>query len=151
VIRRGNIGDLEQVLLLERLSFSPRDAYNRRQFRHLLTRAQGVVLVDGEPGALRGFLVLLWRRGSRVGRIYDLAVHPQHRRQGVAQRLVEHALATARQRGMLWLRLEVSERNVAARALYEGLGFSVVRRLPDYYERGEDGLRYRRAVGSDGS
>jgi ribosomal-protein-alanine N-acetyltransferase len=55
------------------------------------------------------------------------------RRQGIARRLVESALVSARARGALRMFLEVRESNHAARALYERCGFSQIGIRPGYY------------------
>lgn len=57
--------------------------------------------------------------------LVNVAVAPAYRRRGIAQELVEQAIAFARRRGLpLWL--EMDRGNVAARALYEKLGFRPV-------------------------
>ena len=57
------------------------------------------------------------------------------RRRGVARRLVEAALVSARARGAERMFLEVRESNHPARALYEACGFSQVGVRPGYYTR----------------
>jgi ribosomal-protein-alanine acetyltransferase len=52
-----------------------------------------------------------------------VAVAPGWRRQGVARRLLEHVLREARTQGAQAATLEVRRANVAARQLYESLGF----------------------------
>jgi ribosomal protein S18 acetylase RimI-like enzyme len=56
--------------------------------------------------------------------IHDLAVLPEHRRRGVGRALLAGAERSARRRGCVKLTLEVQERNVRARKVYEAAGFS---------------------------
>ncbi|NCC35471.1 MAG: GNAT family N-acetyltransferase [Chloroflexia bacterium] len=61
--------------------------------------------------------------GRREGFITDVAVLPAYRRSGIAQMLLARAEQEALLRGKHHLGLYVSQRNEAARALYQRLGF----------------------------
>jgi ribosomal protein S18 acetylase RimI-like enzyme len=63
--------------------------------------------------------------------VAELYVVPARRRQGLGLALMEAALAHARERGAWYVELGTSEDDVAARALYERLGFSNREREPD--------------------
>lgn len=91
-------------------------------------------------GGVAGFIV--WRlTGPGEGEILNLAVWPQHRRRGVATRLMESVLAIP---GLSWF-LEVRESNLPARRLYERLGFRETGRRPCYYtDTGESAVVMRR-------
>lgn len=70
----------------------------------------------------------------------ELYVVPEHRGHGLGRALMEAAIETARARGAAWMDLGTSENDVAARALYESLGFSNREGRPDgplnyFYER----------------
>jgi ribosomal protein S18 acetylase RimI-like enzyme len=62
-------------------------------------------------------------RAGRRGFVQRLAVHPQHRRQGLARALVVDALLWLRRRRAARAVVNTPARNVAALALYESLGF----------------------------
>ena len=66
--------------------------------------------------------------------IATLAVHPELRRQGIAQKLLCVALKEAAEDGMLSALLEVRAGNEAAQDLYRKFGFEVVGRRPRYYQ-----------------
>lgn len=66
--------------------------------------------------------------------ILNLAVHPQHRRRGLARRLLETAMARARDLGAQVAWLEVRPSNHPALNLYHSLGFKKMGRRPRYYE-----------------
>ena len=71
---------------------------------------------------------------NRFAIIWDLAVEPSFRRQGVGRRLIEHALRWARDRGLPGVMLETQNINVAACRLYARCGFEL---------GGFDGYLYR--------
>jgi ribosomal-protein-alanine N-acetyltransferase len=73
--------------------------------------------------------------------ILNLAVHPKHRRQGIARRLLAEGLTQARELGANLAWLEVRPSNTPARALYASFGFTEVGRRPQYYDdTSEDAL-----------
>jgi ribosomal-protein-alanine N-acetyltransferase len=72
--------------------------------------------------------------------ITAVAVHPEHRRQGLAFQLLQALLLLGREAGAERATLEVSSRNTAARALYARLGFMEVAIRHRYYRNGDDAL-----------
>ena len=71
--------------------------------------------------------------------VLTLAVRPRARRRGLGAALTRAAAATAGSMGAERLFLEVAEDNVAARGLYEGLGFATIGRRPGYYAAPDGG------------
>ncbi|MBN3063472.1 ribosomal protein S18-alanine N-acetyltransferase [Pectobacterium aquaticum] len=65
--------------------------------------------------------------------LFNIAVHPDHQRQGLGRQLLEHLIDEMERRGILTLWLEVRESNARAIALYESLGFNEVSVRRDYY------------------
>lgn len=70
----------------------------------------------------------------------ELYVVPERRGQGIGRALMEAAMELARTQGATYMDLGTSEDDVAARALYESLGFSNREGRPDgpinyFYER----------------
>ena len=72
--------------------------------------------------------------------LLNVAVRPEHRRQGLAKRLLSAMLTIGRRGGASTFFLEVRHGNQAAVNLYQSLGFAVSGRRPGYYEDGEDAL-----------
>ena len=69
------------------------------------------------------------------GEILNLGVAPAHRRCGVGRALAIATLEQLSAAGVRQVFLEVRESNVAARRLYEALGFREVGRRDGYYRR----------------
>lgn len=63
----------------------------------------------------------------------NIAVHPDYRRMGLGQQLVESLLQALNRRGSQCLTLEVRVSNAPARGLYEKMGFSQVGLRKNYY------------------
>ena len=67
------------------------------------------------------------------GYISNVAVAPEHRRQGVADALID-CLVSRRASDLSFITLEVRASNVPAISLYEKHGFSAVGRRKNYYD-----------------
>ena len=63
----------------------------------------------------------------------NVAVHPDHRRKGIAEALILALSRDLQQMGNTCLTLEVRASNAPAIALYEKLGFQMAGRRPNYY------------------
>jgi ribosomal protein S18 acetylase RimI-like enzyme len=76
-----------------------------------------------EAGKMVGFTNANRQGGTSTWYISAVGVHPDHRRQGIASRLVEETLALIRDRGGTKVLLDMTEGNSPAFKLYEKLGF----------------------------
>jgi ribosomal protein S18 acetylase RimI-like enzyme len=93
----------------------------------LLESGVGFVLLARWRERFAGFASLTWgfsiRKGKRTLLLHVLFTHPECRRQGVARALVREAIRIARERDATRLQLDTGSENVAARTLYDSLGF----------------------------
>ena len=85
--------------------------------------ASGLAFLAEEDGTPIGF-ALARRTGVRIGRLTDLYVTPDARRDGVAASLVAAAVERLRANGVEHLDLEVDASNASARAVYHHWGFT---------------------------
>jgi ribosomal protein S18 acetylase RimI-like enzyme len=99
-----------------------------------------VLLAGGGPDGLAvlRFRLSLWSSGKECY-LAELYVAPARRGQGLGRSLMETAIEVARSEGADWMDLGTSEDDVAARGLYESLGF-INREGPEgpityFYER----------------
>lgn len=146
-IRPATLADLTSLVILENASFVT-DRLSRRSFRHWLSTDHRVLLVAENQSQLAGYILIIYHPGTRLARIYSLAVAPHMRGQGVAQALIEAGEHTARDDGRLYLRLEVNIDNTPAIRLYEKLGYRKFGLYRDYYEDHTDALRYQKRIRS---
>ncbi|MEA2478673.1 MAG: hypothetical protein QOJ07_595 [Thermoleophilaceae bacterium] len=87
MIRRGTAGDLTEVLALWRAAAAvPTNTDDEDALLTLIRRDPDALLVDERGGELAGTLIAGWN-GWR-GSFWRLAVHPRHRREGIATALV---------------------------------------------------------------
>jgi ribosomal protein S18 acetylase RimI-like enzyme len=112
------------------------------RIRELMADGDTAVLLaaDGPHGlAVLRFRRAIWTEGLECY-LAELYVVPDRRRRGLGRALMLAAIELARERGADSMDLNTAEQDVAARALYESLGFSRTEGSPDgpvncYYER----------------
>jgi [ribosomal protein S18]-alanine N-acetyltransferase len=140
-IRKATLHDFERIVEIEQACFYKNLAYNRRQLNYLLTKAHSTVLVETQKNIVRGFIIVLYRKGTKVAGIETVNVDPIHRKQGIAKDLLKTAEQIIRKKGITNIRLEVSTANKAALHLYESMGFKKTGFLKNYYLYNHDGSR----------
>jgi ribosomal-protein-alanine N-acetyltransferase len=129
--------DLDEVDAIERHSF--KTPWPRQVFADELGRAWARIDVARHADRVIGF-VDYWLVTDEV-HLLAIATAPDHRRRGVAARLLDHLLDVARTSNAVLVTLEVRRHNVPAIALYERRGFKRVGVRPAYYqEDNEDAL-----------
>lgn len=145
VIRAGKPGDLAGLLAIEAASFAT-DRISARQMRRFLTRARARLLVAEQPerGSIGGYALVLLPALPRPARLYSLAVAPDWRGQGLADRLLAGVVEWAGHARYDRLRLEVRAQADELIAWYGRRGFKPLRRLPGYYQDGADALKMER-------
>lgn len=146
VVRRAVPADLDALVHLEQASF-PGDRLSRRQYRHHLGSAGACILVaECDTPEPAGSLVLLFRRDTRIARVYSLATAAAMRGRGIGSRLLAAAETAARERDCHALRLEVRSDNAAAIALYQRSGYHRIGTRAGYYEDGADAWRFEKRL-----
>jgi len=111
------------------------DAWPAAAFQALLQIPGTLALVLLDNGSPTGFVVA--RCVLDEGEIITIGVLADHQRRGHARRLMEEVRLRAGAIAVKSLFLEVSAANMAARALYECLGFTPVGRRKGYYQRSD--------------
>lgn len=122
---------LLDVAAIERLCFSTPWTETMLEAELYNDTASFLVAQDADSGrvvAYAGLHVVL-----DEGYIDNVAVRPEFRRKGLAQRLVE-TYCRFGEAHLAFLTLEVRASNEAAIALYEKLDFAPVGRRPNYYD-----------------
>ena len=77
----------------------------------------------------------------------NVAVHPDHRRKGIAESVIDALIAQLKERGCAGLSLEVRASNIPAITLYEKMEFTQVGLRRNYYRNPkEDALILRKTL-----
>lgn len=147
MIRPAQVSDIPALLDLEQRCFAT-DRLSRRQFRYMLTKANALTLVEEQGDILRGYVLLLFSRGTSMARLYSIAVDPKGRGQGIGQALVKAAEEAALAHDCPWLRLEVRKDNTASIGLFAGLGYRRFGEYQGYYEDHMDAWRFEKSLAS---
>lgn len=126
--REGNIDDIEAVFALNRRVFD--EAWSKQQMLQSLQFGYDLWVCWAE-GLLLGYV--LSQDVLLEAQVMQIAVHPDYRRQGIAQCLMKNLIAD--KQGYELLQLEVRASNQGAQALYNHLGFRLVGRRPRYYSQ----------------
>jgi ribosomal-protein-alanine N-acetyltransferase len=109
---------LDAVAEIEQISFS--DPWSVESLE-LMLGEQAMGLVALEDGRLLGYVGMMCVLDE--GQIVNVATHPDSRRRGVGRALMSAIEQLAKDRGIVFLSLEVRESNIAARSLYSSLGW----------------------------
>eukprot|EP01026_Neomeris_dumetosa_P041060 TRINITY_DN3397_c0_g1_i4.p1 TRINITY_DN3397_c0_g1~~TRINITY_DN3397_c0_g1_i4.p1 ORF type:complete len:190 (+),score=17.63 TRINITY_DN3397_c0_g1_i4:147-716(+) len=108
----------------------------------------GVVCIDDEMERVVGFIggIALFEQVQ----IYEVVVHQEHRRRGIASNLILHIITTLCREEDCSISLEVRESNKSARVLYSKIGFQEEYVRKNYYRDGENAVIMKLSYVSDG-
>jgi ribosomal-protein-alanine N-acetyltransferase len=130
IIRSMALDDVPQVLAIDQASFSL--PWPERSFRFEITdNPASRAWVAESDGTITGMIVI-WLLVDEA-HIATIATHPDFRRQGIAGRLLLHALSEVKKEGATHSVLEVRKSNTAAQEMYRKFGFIESGRRPHYY------------------
>jgi len=131
---------LKEVLKLNLRCFKAGENYTKYTFNYLLSEPNCLSYRVVTPsGQMVGFVFVMTNQDG-TGHITTIGVAPEHRRRGLALKLLHHAEESLHKRRINIVMLEVRVSNIAAQNLYRGLNYSIVQRLAKYYNNGEDGF-----------
>lgn len=145
MIRVGQLSDVNQLVNIENRCFDS-DRVNRRGFRYFITKGRAVLLVSEEADVISGYILILFRRGTLLARIYSIAVDWEYRKTGIAKSLVYAGEEIALENDAVTMRLEIRDDNTASIRLFEGLGYRRFGRSLKYYEDESDALRFEKRL-----
>jgi len=136
-----NSDHVAQIAALETICFS--DPWSEKSIASELDNKLAFWLVAVEGDTVAGYI------GSQTvldeTDMMNVAVHPDFRRQGIAEALVNALVEQLKTMGSHCLTLEVRASNAPAIALYEKLGFAQIGRRKNYYRNPrEDALILRK-------
>ena len=141
ILETMHAAHVAQIAQLEKTCFS--DPWSERSIASELDNNLAFWLVAVEGETVAGYI------GSQTVMeetdMMNVAVHPDFRRQGIAEALVNGLVEHLKAMGSRCLTLEVRASNAPAIALYEKLGFTEIGRRKNYYRNPrEDALILRK-------
>ena len=140
ILTQMNAAHVSQVAELERICFA--DPWSEKSVASELDNKWALWLVALDGDTVVGYI------GSQTAvdetDVMNVAVHPDHRRQGIAEALIEKLVLELKERGSHALMLEVRDSNAPAIALYEKLGFQQVGLRKNYYHNPKEHARILR-------
>ncbi|MBR9865888.1 MAG: GNAT family N-acetyltransferase [Oceanospirillales bacterium] len=143
--RRASPDDLDTLEQIENRCFEG-DRLNRRSLRNWIKAPHGEFIVAVRQDCVVGYGLVWCHKGTRLARLYSLALLPEMRGSGTAARLMRELESATAGRGYLFMRLEVAKSNASAVALYRRSGYRVFGEYHDYYEDHSDALRMQKTI-----
>lgn len=136
-----NLDHVPAVASLEALCFA--DPWSENSVASELNNPLSLWLVALEDETVVGYIGSQTVMGETD--MMNVAVHPDHRRCGIARALIDALVQALKERESHSLTLEVRASNAPAIALYESLGFREAGRRRNYYRNPrEDALILRK-------
>ena len=145
-LRRGRLSDLDALLAFEADFFGPDHRISRRSFRRFIGSPNCALIVADAGRQVAGCALVLFRRGSKLARLYTIAIAAAFQRRGYGRRLLAAAENKAKRRGCRAMRLEVRADAAGAIALYEASGYRLFGRRRRYYGGRIDALRFEKPL-----
>jgi len=150
LVRKATDQDVAEMIRLERQCPTTTHWSEQQYLDLLVVRAESptrLTLVAREEGssALAGFLVA--RHSPPEWELENIVVAPEVRGTGIGKQLMDTLLVQARQTKTDAIFLEVRASNMAARRLYENLGFQEAGCRKGYYTNpNEDAVLYSKVL-----
>ena len=131
--------DFDRLWALDQECFAPQIAYSPKELRLFITSPRGLTVVAEEDGEIAGFLVASLEK-NKLAHIITIDVRAESRGCGVGQALMHETERRFKEKHAVAIALEVAVDNSPAVKFYTKLGYTVLDRLPRYYQTGADGL-----------
>lgn len=145
VVRQALASDLQALVSIENSCFV-HDKLSPRSIKRWLSAQHGIFLVAELNKQLCGYGLVWCHKGTRLARLYSLAVLPIMQGKGIASTLLTALEVATAEHGHIYLRLEVAVNNSAAIGLYERLGYRVFGQYSNYYDDHSDALRMQKNI-----
>lgn len=145
-IRQAKLYDVPALARIERDSFD--SPWSADEITKDVTSDDGsiyvaVAIIEDERAGYADMRII---KGE--SQIYNIAVAPEFRKQGIGEALLDHMVRKSEELGLSIITLEVRAGNEAAMALYEKMGFRKVGTRPGYYAKGsEDAVLMDKVLG----
>lgn len=143
--RQARLEDLVNLVDIEQHCFET-DRLSKRSFQNFIKPGSHDLWVIEDGQIILAYILILYRLGANLARLYSIAVHPAAQGKKYSSQLLEWAEEQAHKRQCAFMRLEVSTENKKAIQLYKKFGYKVIGSIKNYYDNGEDALRMEKAL-----
>ncbi len=137
-IKPLNLEHLPEVLRLNLRCFRNGDNYTKHTFNYLLSEPRTLSYRLVTPSDELVAFAFVMVNENNAAHLTTIGVAPEHRRRGLAVRLLDHIESALKSREVGTVMLEVRVGNTEAQQLYRRGGYMVVQRIAKYYSNGED-------------
>lgn len=146
MIRSARRDDLSELFALEQRCFIPDDCLSYRNIRDLLKKESAAIYVAEIDKKIVGAIMTLFRKNSKIARLYSIAVDPDYRKQKIAAALCDIAEKNAQQRGCTKMQLEVRVHNTTAISFYEKRQYQLFGKYVQFYTDKTDAFRMEKPL-----
>lgn len=149
IVEPMSLGDLDQVIEIERVAFSA--PWSARAYQFEIAQNEHSTMIVVRPAPYVGDRLYQWLNSLKLlkpgpvlgyagfwllvddAHVATIATHPQWRRRGLGELLLLSLLERGAELGALRATLEVRVSNQAAQGLYQKYGFETISRRRRYY------------------
>jgi len=135
IIRKMLLLDIDEVTELEKQVFS--SPWPRSYFEYEITQNPLATCLVGEIDQQIMAVGCMWCLYERA-EITSISVAKKYQRQGYGKAMLLEMLSIARMKQVTDAFLEVRVSNLSAKALYESMGFSILKIRKQYYEDNQE-------------
>lgn len=129
---------LPEVLRLNIRCFRNGDNYTKHTFNYLLNEPRTLSYRLVTPSDELVAFAFVMVNENNAAHLTTIGVAPEHRRRGLAVKLLDHIEDALKKREVGTVMLEVRVGNIDAQQLYRRSGYMIVQRIARYYNNGED-------------
>jgi N-acetylglutamate synthase-like GNAT family acetyltransferase len=141
IIREADSGDIDDICRLLTLLFDQEDdfepdyAKQKRGVSEIISDPNnGMFLVMEVSDQIAGCVSLLFlvstAMGGKAAILEDMIIEPEARGRGLGSRLLDKAIACAREHGCMRITVLTDDGNTASQSLYEKFGFKKSQMMP---------------------
>lgn len=147
-IRHAEDSDIRNLVCLENECFRTyykEHRFSEAEFIDYLYKKQTILLAAILNSSVIGYVAgsVKTSRSQLLARLDSIAVFPKFRRKGVGKQLMQSFVEEAKQQTCKRIILEIAAINENGILFFSRLGFRRIRRLPEYYGEGLDGVLMR--------
>src|SRR6056297_3211534 len=142
-IRKSEAGDLGFLEELETMCFPKSRQSSRRALRYSLSSPfQKVIIAEiTENRVIKNAGAAILFLYPKTLRVFSIAVLPDFQGKDIGSKLLEQVVNIGRAGKFERISLEVLKLDIRLTDFYKKTGFKITEELPDYYQKGEHGLR----------